>query len=140
MGKKTRSRDTRISRNPLHAVPARVSFDDSLASLAMSNSDLRAARNLLEPTIPIALDGSNDIIGYTNLRRRARSFFRSSPVSHKNRYAKLYQFAPSFSKPLQSLICIRRNIRRSVLFASQSGRGSKRFNRPKFNRYSNVRC
>jgi len=150
MGKTSRSRDkTPITRPRLHAETPFNAFNDSLSQMAMSNMDLRAVRSMIYSNTPVALTGHTDVIEYNQTRRpRVYGSRSSSPSHHLNPYTRTYPgprqalSRPSFRRPLQSLICIRRNIRKQVLFAafrSRMGRGSS-FRKPRYNQFSRVRC
>lgn len=71
----------------------------------------------------------------------ARSTRRVSRVSlrpaSRNRASRIWS-AMHFLYPKFTLICVRRRIRRQVLFAFGRGGGGKR--RPRWNNYSSVRC
>lgn len=47
--------------------------------------------------------------------------------------------AVAFANPRKVFLCVRRKIRREVMFA-KGGAGSRKMRRPKRNQHSNVRC
>lgn len=62
------------------------------------------------------------------ISRRGRVLHAGLPTAH------------SFDSPQRVLVCVRRKIRRAVLFASGEGGSRRRFRRPRRNPNSAIRC
>lgn len=67
--------------------------------------------------------------------------FKNAPhsLSVSNPFSRRLSPAVKFSNPHKVLVCVRRKIRKQILFA-KGGAGSRRMRKPVYNYYSSVRC
>ena len=119
---RSRSRNTRVIRNNANlrlSLPSR-----SLSRPSLSMMEIEDRRQF-----------------HPSGRQRGAALFN---VSHHNLQAtpsrrRLIPKSVSFVTPDRVLLCVRRKIRKEVMFA-KGGAGSKKMRRPKRNHYSDVRC
>lgn len=122
---------------------AKSKFRNTRANRGFANNALLSLRPSINPfSIGVIPDDRRTFHPDQSTRfpRASLSYANNIGVSRsaKNK-SRRFPFAVGFKSPSRVYLCVRRKVRREVMFA-KSGAGSRRMRRPKRNYYSDVRC
>lgn len=119
-------------------------------SRSRSRSQSRGVRGTATPRVrlsPITNPFSRSPSSYLSDLEDRRRFHPAPYVpartldssNHRLRASYSSPWAVAFQQPRRVLVCVRRKMRRQVMFA-KGGAGRKRMRKPRYSEFSNVRC